>query len=44
MLTMIALTISLWLSFRARTAFARVTLAWAITSSMSRGSSPASST
>lgn len=43
-LTMMALTMSLWLSLSARTAFALDTLAWAITSSMSRSSSPASST
>ena len=43
-LTMMALTMSLWLSLRARTALALDTLACAITSSMSRSSSPASST
>lgn len=41
---MMALTMSLWLSLRARTALALDTLACAITSSMSRSSSPASST
>lgn len=43
-LTIIAFTISLLLFFRARTAFARDTLAWDITSSMSFTSTPVSST
>lgn len=43
-LTMMALTMSLWLSLRALTALALDTLACAITSSMSRSSSPDSST
>jgi len=42
--TMMALTMSFWLFFRARTAFARDTLACDITSSMSFASIPLSST
>lgn len=43
-LTIIAFTMSLLLFFRARTAFARDTLAWDMTSSMSFTSTPVSST